>query len=272
MMLGSKIIVLLAFFVLVDTGLAVNYTEESDDDEYIQLRRKLLANYDRRMRPNYGGYPVRLTLILQPLQIIDMKWVDNRLAWEPVDTYQENPNLSSLMINLPADSIWSILPYVELVNQHVSGEEIYGPVSGYDTSNVTVTPDGKVELITQPLSSVIPCWKTALIDDAFTCNITLSNWRYRAPDLYFRVPSSAPAIDVSEFKNDEWDITDFSAKRGIRVTPIGIVSTVDFEITVGKVDVSTTAFPKFTPSSAQPTKAGFFQIFFVFTILNIIKF
>ncbi|ESP04297.1 hypothetical protein LOTGIDRAFT_136425 [Lottia gigantea] len=188
------------------------------DKNEIKLVRKLMADYDKRIRPSLNASEsLNVTFGLALAQIIDVDeknqilttncwlnqiWIDYALRWDP-DDYG-----GIKVIRLPFDQVWR--PDVLLYN-NADVSSIFSSIS----SNVIVTSDGNVTWL-----SMVIFKSSCSIDvryfpfDEQNCTMLFASWTYDGYQLNLMV-NTGDGDTTNYIHNSEWELDKLKVERNV---------------------------------------------------------
>ncbi|KAL8562671.1 hypothetical protein ACOMHN_011242 [Nucella lapillus] len=171
-----------------------------------RLYQKLRENHEPYTRPVYNASKtVTVEIGITLIQIIDMKWEDEKLHWDPAD-YN---NLQTLRV--PSDHIWK--PDIILYNNVEVDKD------GYMKALANVHNDGHIFW-----SPIVKFHSTCEIDITFfpfddqVCHLKLGSWAYDG--FQVNIVQRSSGIDLSNYvRNGEWVLLKVESFRKVVIYP-----------------------------------------------------
>ncbi|KAI8505529.1 Neuronal acetylcholine receptor subunit beta-4 [Branchiostoma belcheri] len=175
-------------------GLAAQYAA-------LPLRRALLQNYDKHIRPvRDQNTTVRLDFDVALRQVVGLYWTDELLQWNA----SQHGGIKTITFH--STEVWT--PDLFLINNVGGGSGDLPHVT-----DVTVTSDGRVTWFQPGLfSSACEVDVSEFPYDRQTCKLSFSSWLYDGAHL--DLMNMSATMDLAAFaQNDQFEVTDAKVWR-----------------------------------------------------------
>ncbi|XP_070543587.1 uncharacterized protein [Ptychodera flava] len=232
----------------IDTNVTHNTHNASTTTSFLN---NLLKKYDRRIRPNFDGVPVNITVDMLITRmdsvnevnldfgitiIIRQQWDDTRLQHD--GTKQHIPPTSDIK-----DLIW--LPDLYFTNEKIA----HFHDQTQENIMLRVTPNGRV-LYSTRLSLTVACHMqlNRFPMDEQHCKLKMESYSYTTDEMFFRWQSFEPIQQEEDLELQQFEINQFEAIEVPHIYPTGNFSSLELHFTL-KRKIGYYVISTFLPSS-----------------------
>ncbi|KAH9424827.1 Neurotransmitter-gated ion-channel transmembrane region [Dermatophagoides pteronyssinus] len=170
----------------------------SEDEE--RLVRDLFRDYNKLIRPvKLINDSVKVNVKLQFVQLINIRWFDYQLTWDPADYG------GITVLQLPPDKIWK--PDIVLFNNADGNYEVRFK------SNTLLSYNGELFWLPPAIyQSSCQIDVTYFPFDQQRCVMKFGSWTFNGDQVYLGLINDRYSVDLSDYwKSGTWDIVDVPA-------------------------------------------------------------